>query len=75
MFWQEVAFAVGETRFMRFAGAAEATPRKWKWLFVNGSESKGLISAAAEILNSVRDETNPSTCSGISYRNNDNWAV
>ena len=70
---QQVALAVGATRFMRFAGAAKEAPGKWKWLFVNGLESKGLISAATKFLNSGRDETNPSTCSGISYRNNYSW--
>jgi hypothetical protein len=38
-----VALAAGATRFVRFAGAAEEAPGKWKWLFVNGSESKGMI--------------------------------
>jgi len=62
MFWQKVAFEVGETRYMRFTCAAEAATEKWKWLYVNGTENKGLVSAVAKVLNSSRDETNPSTC-------------
>jgi len=65
MFRQKVALTVGETRYMRFVCVAEEAPEKWKWLIVNGTENKGLVSAVAEFLNSGGDETNPSTCSGI----------
>jgi hypothetical protein len=68
-----VAFTGGSTRYIGFVWAAEAATGKWKWLFVNGSESKGLISAVEEFLNSGRDETNASICWGISCSSNDKW--
>jgi hypothetical protein len=43
--------------------------KKWKWLIVNGCESKSLISIATEFLNTCQDGKNASVCSGIMLKN------
>jgi hypothetical protein len=43
---------------------------KWKWLFVNGFECKGLIAGMMEFLNWCQDGRDSSVCLGIMVINN-----
>jgi hypothetical protein len=44
---------------------------KWKWLFVNCCEFKGVISVMMEYLNWYQDGRGASVCLGIMMKNND----
>jgi hypothetical protein len=47
---------------------------KWKWLFVNGSELKGLISVMIEFLNQCQYESDTSVCLGIAVKNDEKFS-
>jgi hypothetical protein len=54
---------------MDLAGHSTYKNEKWKWLFMNGCEWRGLIHAVTELLNFCQDGTNVTVRPGTILKN------